>query len=83
MKPVHIVTIAERRMAELVVMKSYLVTRANPVLFPTGRIKIRCEISQFDLYRSWSEIELIDNAPPKLAQIGPSMSTRSTGIKTT
>lgn len=82
MKSVRINTVVEHRLAELVVTKSYLTTRASPLLFPTGRIKIRCEISQFDLYKSWSEIELVDNAPPKLAQvIGPSLSPRSTGKK--
>jgi len=80
MKPVKIVTIVEHRMAELVITKSYLVTKANPLLFPTGRIKIKCETSQFDLYNSWSEIELVDNALPKSAQIiDPSLSPRSTG----
>jgi hypothetical protein len=80
MKSVRIHTFVEHRMAELVVTKSRLTTMVNPLLFPTGRIKIRCEISQFDLYKSWSEIELVDNAPPKLAQvIGPSLSPHSTG----
>lgn len=80
MKPVKIVTIVEHRMAELVITKSYLVTKASPLLFPTGRIKIKCETSQFDLYNSWSEIELVDNALPKSAQIiEPSLSPRSTG----
>lgn len=80
MKSVHINTVVEHRLAELVVTKSFLKTKASPSLSQTGRIKIRCEISQFDLYSSWSEIELIDNAPPKLAQvIGPSVAPRSTG----
>lgn len=80
MKFVKTTTVVEHKMDELVVTKSYLNTRVNPLLFPTGKIKVRCEISQFDLYKSASEIELIDNAPPKLAQvIGPSLSPRSTG----
>lgn len=80
MKATRITTVVEKRAAELVVTKSSLMTVASSVLFPTGRIKIKCEISQFDLYKSWSEIELVDNAPPKLAQvIGPSLAPRSIG----
>lgn len=80
MKSTRIKTIVEKRLAELVVTKSYLMTVASSALFPTGRIKIKCETSQFDLYKSSSEIELVDNAPPKLAQvIGPSLAPRSTG----
>lgn len=82
-KSVHVTNVVEPRLDELVVRKSYLTTRATPKLFPTGRIKIKCETTQFDLYRSSSEIELVDNAPPKLAQvIGPSLSPRATSERT-
>lgn len=80
MKSVKVNTEFEYKISELVTMKSYLITRASPLLFPTGRIKIICAISQFDLYKSSSEIELVDNAPPKSAQvIAPSLSPHSTG----
>jgi len=82
MKSVRINTVFEHKdiVTEMVVMRSYLMTRASTSLFPTGRIKVMCEISQFDLYKSSSEIELVDNAPPKSAQvIAPSLSPHSTG----
>jgi hypothetical protein len=80
MKSVRIKTTYEHKVSELVIMRSYLITRASTLLFPTGRIKVICEISQFDLYKSSSEIELVDNAPPKSAQvIAPSLSPHSTG----
>uniref|UniRef100_A0A2S2PAJ8 Ig-like domain-containing protein n=1 Tax=Schizaphis graminum TaxID=13262 RepID=A0A2S2PAJ8_SCHGA len=80
MKSVRIKTTYEHKVSELVIMRSYLMTRASTLLFPTGRIKVICEISQFDLYKSSSEIELVDNAPPKSAQvIAPSLSPHSTG----
>lgn len=79
-KSVKIVDVVEHRMAELVIKKSNLMTNVSSLLFPTGRIKVRCETTQFDLYKSWSEIELVDNAPPKPAQaIGQSLTPRSTG----
>ncbi|VVC29578.1 Immunoglobulin-like domain,Immunoglobulin-like fold,CD80-like, immunoglobulin C2-set [Cinara cedri] len=77
---VSITTYSEKREAELLITKSYLIFRIDRLSFPTGRIRVRCEISQFDLYRSSSEIELIDNAPPKLAEvIEPTPPPRSTG----
>jgi len=80
MKLVRISTTFEHKVSELVVMRSYLMLRASSLLFPTGRIKIMCEITQFDLYKSSSEIELVDNAPPKSALvIAPSLSPHSTG----
>jgi len=82
MKSVRINTVFEHKdkVTEMVVMRSYLITRASTLLFPTGRIKVMCEIYQFDLYKSSSEIELVDNAPPKSAQvIAPSLSPHSTG----
>lgn len=80
MKSVRIQTTFEYKVSELVIMRSYLITRASTLLFPTGRIKVMCEISQFDLYKSSSLIELVDNAPPKSAQvIAPSLSPHSTG----
>lgn len=82
MKSVRINTVFELKdkVTEMVVTRSYLITKASTLLFPTGRIKVICEIYQFDLYKSSSEIELVDNAPPKSAQvIAPSLSSHSTG----
>lgn len=80
MKSVRIKTTFEHKVSELVIMRSYLITRASTLLFPTGRIKVMCEISQFDLYKMSSYLELVDNAPPKSAQvIAPSLSPHSTG----
>ncbi|XP_050524485.1 uncharacterized protein LOC126896079 isoform X3 [Daktulosphaira vitifoliae] len=77
-RTVHIKTVIEYLPDDLVITRSYLHTTADPMIFSTGRIKIRCQTTQFDLYKSWSDIELIDNAPPKLAQvIGPSSSPRA------
>ncbi|KAL5239801.1 hypothetical protein ACI65C_007211 [Semiaphis heraclei] len=80
MRSVRISTAFETKVTEMVIMRSYLMTRASTLLFPTGRIKVMCEISQFDLYKSSTSIELVDNAPPKSAQvIAPSLSPHSTG----
>ncbi|XP_060877898.1 uncharacterized protein LOC132950448 [Metopolophium dirhodum] len=77
---INTVFVRKDKVTEMVVMRSYLITRASTLLFPTGRIKVMCEIYQFDLYKSSSEIELVDNAPPKSAQvIAPSLSSHSTG----
>lgn len=81
METVSVNTAVEKMEAELVVTRSYLFTRASKSLFPTGRIRVRCEISQFDLYSSSSEIELVDNAPPKPAPvIEPNKPPKSKGI---
>ncbi|XP_050433960.1 uncharacterized protein LOC126841494 [Adelges cooleyi] len=78
MRSVHVKTVVEKLPANLVVTKSSLHTVADPLVFTTGRIKITCQTTQFHLYKAWSDIELVDNAPPKLAQvIGPSLSPHS------
>ncbi|XP_050533322.1 uncharacterized protein LOC126901121 [Daktulosphaira vitifoliae] len=48
--------------------KSRLETVARPIYFPGGRMIVRCESSQFELYKKYTVTELVDDSP-KIAQM--------------
>ncbi|XP_050435707.1 uncharacterized protein LOC126842673 [Adelges cooleyi] len=48
--------------------KSRLEIKARPTLFPNGRMLVRCESSQFALYKKYTVTELAEDSP-KLAQM--------------
>lgn len=51
--------------------KSRLELTARPVYFPGGRMTVRCESNQFQLYTKYSAIELTDDSPKLAQMVGP------------
>jgi hypothetical protein len=57
--------------------RSRLETIARPALFPGGRMTVRCESNQFQLYKKYSVIELTDDSPRLAQMISPTTVMRA------
>lgn len=51
--------------------KSRLELNARPAYFPGGRMTVRCESNQFQLYKKFSVMELTDDSPRLAQMISP------------
>jgi len=51
--------------------KSRLELNARPTYFPGGRMTVRCESNQFQLYKKFSVMELTDDSPRLAQMISP------------
>ncbi|VVC39311.1 Immunoglobulin-like domain,Immunoglobulin-like fold,CD80-like, immunoglobulin C2-set [Cinara cedri] len=53
--------------------KSRLELEARPIFFPSGRMTVRCESNQFQLYTKYSSIELTDDSPRLAQMVSPTV----------
>lgn len=64
----------------LLTSKSRLAITARHTYFPGGRMIVRCESNQFELYKKYSVIELTDDSPRLAQMISPTTNVFSTGM---
>lgn len=61
----------------LLTSRSQLELSTHADYFPGGRMTVRCESNQFQLYKKYSVIELMDDSPRLAQMISPTAVLRS------